>query len=210
MKLERIETPDYILAVSDEKPTVGNQFIYETDTQTINTTCSDYTPNEFDFIIKAYQPKGNVPELDLPLLPEIVVEDDVEKLCWRLFGGSFEARGVESEEEADRTVSFGIECHKAATKVYTEKDLKMMFAYAHQVGMNSILQIQSPHLLEKQDTNKLRDEFIQSFKQPKTPKWFVAETEDIFHSLSPIGMSVDTVLKTTTTNGKTYLVGKYE
>ena len=75
MRLEIIETPDYILAVSDEKPTVGNQFIYETDTQTINTTCSDYTPNEFDFIIKAYQPKGNAKELDLPFLPEVFRQD---------------------------------------------------------------------------------------------------------------------------------------
>jgi hypothetical protein len=86
---------------------------------------------DVDEKIIAYQPKGNTPELfhtvKLPLLPEMVVEDDVEKLCWRLFGGSFEARGVESEVEADRTVSFGIECYNAATKVYTEADLRKAF-----------------------------------------------------------------------------------
>jgi hypothetical protein len=32
-------------------------------------------------VLIAYLPKGNAPELDLPLLPEIVVEDDVEKLA---------------------------------------------------------------------------------------------------------------------------------
>ena len=82
-----------------------------------------------------------------------------------------------------------------------------MFAYAHQVGMNTLLQTQSPHLLEKQDEHKLRDGFIQSLKQPK---WFVAEmtvvSDEIDHIYSG---NIRYGLKTITINNNTYLVGTY-
>jgi hypothetical protein len=52
----------------------------------------------------------------------------------------------------------------------------------------------------------LKDEFIQSLKQP-TPKWFVADVEN------KIALDGHTVigqeLKITIINGKTYLVGKF-
>jgi hypothetical protein len=220
MKLERIETPDYILAVSDEKPTVGNQFIYETDTQTINTTCSDYTPNEFDFIIKAYLPKGDAKELDLPLLPEIVVEDDVEKIF----------KEQVSRRDDDGYPVFGQEdfqilkyCIKeiitsSATKVYSEGDLRNAFNAGY--DLNTWEQLEIPN--EERDYLH-EDDYIQSLKRPKTPKWFVAEMEEVKLSnpltcdyYKEVGCIKDMCscytlkLKTKTTNNKTYLVGKYE
>jgi hypothetical protein len=137
---------------------------------------------------------------------EIIVENEVEKLCWRLFGGSFEARGVESEEEADKTVSFGIECYKAATKKYSEDDLRKAFEGGWKNGRFG----NYPKNHKEYQPNFT--EFIQSLKQPKTPKWFVAEKEkpsDSFRSWLKTFTEGNTMLKTTTINGKTYLVGTY-
>jgi hypothetical protein len=46
---------------------------------------------------------------------------DLEHICWQLFGGSFEARNVESEEEADKVVNFGIECFQKALELMGDK-----------------------------------------------------------------------------------------
>jgi hypothetical protein len=271
-KFEIIETPDYILAVSDEEPTDGNIALHPNGTVGILTTALAIAlfkeTNKGSYVedckkIIAYQPKSNAPELDLLLLPEmvvedysleaakkfaqskfenlkekypsgkgvtsiqaildtlnvgvecgykfaskaskIVIEDDVEKFCWRLFGGSFEARGVESEEEADKTVAFGIECYKAATKVYSEEDLRKAIEMAKE-GSIGYYAPDSPVYYFEHSENKI----IQSLKQPKTPKWFVAE---IKHTKSEVFRENDNVpyavLKTTTINGKTYLVGTY-
>jgi len=64
--LEIIETPDYILAISDNTPLKSYEGFYyldgkifHTDKYCLQTGCKS---------IIAYQPKGNAPELDLPLL----------------------------------------------------------------------------------------------------------------------------------------------
>jgi hypothetical protein len=206
MKLQIVETSDYILALSDEEIKKGDWYLTFTNNVVMGCPrkCEDSNWN-FSHCKKivAHLPKNNSPELDLPLLPEIVVEDNVEKLCWGLFGGSFEARGVESEEEADRVVSFGIECYKSATKVYSEDDLRKAF----EAGMYFIGEDKGSY-----------EEFIQSLKQPKTPKWFVAEKEYLSNDgnwknvLLPSEWEVDTQFRyrTTATNGKTYLIGTYE
>lgn len=54
---------------------------------------------------------------------------------------------------------------------FTDKHLVMMFAYGHQIGMNSVLAIQSKHgpqPTEVPDTDKLRDEMIEFFKKEKS------------------------------------------
>jgi hypothetical protein len=217
MRLEIIETPDYILAVSDEGKKIENCYLYNTITKNIRKCFAidknRLVYNEFDFVIIAYRPKGNAKELDLPLLPEIVVEDDVEKLAEKefpLLDTKWCRTGVVEEENLQllgHRRSF-IKGHKAATKKYSEEDLRKALnekAIHFKIGYTKEFGVNGKY-------TKSDDEIIQSLKQPKTPKtpkWFVAETEDIFHSPSPIGMSVDTVLKTTTTNGKTYLVGTY-
>jgi hypothetical protein len=214
-KFKLVETEDYLLAVSDEEIEKDDYFYYiwfnadiiqKADSgSNLNNLNAKNPKDNFKKII-AYKPKGNVPELDLPLLPEIVVEDEVEKLAESYYT---------QIRLAERTAfKFG---YKAATKVYSEEDLKKMFAYAHQVGMNTLLQTQSPHLLEKQDEHKLRDGFIQSLKQPK---WFVAEMkcgrcyiplkdDDCWSAKECSRNSKNDLLLTTTINGKTYLVGTY-
>ncbi len=198
-KLEIIETPNYILAVSDEEIKVGDW--YWTPIKRSIEQCIKKLliikggSNDVEQLkIIAHKPKGNAKELDLPLLPEMVVEDDIERLCWGLFGGSFEARGVESEEEADRVVSFGIECYKAATKVYSEEDLRKVIDIANTALANNIKELSA-------------DKIIQSLKQPK---WFIAEMETNYKPKQKVeDIPYEDVLQTPTINGKTYLVGKY-
>ena len=62
--------------------------------------------------------------------------------------------------------------HKAleilGDKKFSEKELTMLFAYGHQIGMNNVLAIQSQHSpqpMPKPDSDKLRDELIQSLQQ---------------------------------------------
>jgi hypothetical protein len=220
MKLQIIETPDYILAVSDKEIKEGD--LYLDDIHTIRksiTSVKEYWEARKDYKkIIAYLPNGNTPELDLPLLPQLVVKDDVEKLpydklCY------YDTRNPDfqikeeygyDKEEVDATGEFpkkDCACDncfygrakladriiKSATRKYSEYDLRKAF----EAGMYFIGEDKGSY-----------EEFIQSLKQPKTPKWFVAEMED------KIALDVHTVtgkeLKITTINGKTYLVGTYE
>jgi len=213
-KFKIVETAEYCLAVSDEKPTVGNQIIYETDTQSVNTTCSDYTENEFDFVIKAYQPKGNAPELDLPLLPEINVEDDVEKLALNWFAKA-NKRDIIFDLGWIQIFEAG---YKTATKTYSEENLKKSIITG--IIKMGLWQENEPNvtpgkIVIKQE--EIANEIIQSLKQPKTPKWFVAEISCdyigcpklVLNGTNSICCGDKTGLKTTTINGKTYLVGSY-
>jgi len=218
-KLQIIETPDYILAVSDEEIKEGD---YRATPHNIeghilsdriiisqcdkNFIINHYINNGFHKKITAYQPKGSAPELDLPLLPEIVVEDDVKKL----------ALINEIYPEYPTEYNAFIKGHKSATKVYSEDDLR-----------EAIKQTRYGMLYNKQ----YEDEFIQSLKQPKTPcfpshcfrecsdkclypnktpKWFVAEIEEWLDQTYSEHGCYRQRLKTTTINGKTYLIGNYE
>jgi hypothetical protein len=230
MKLQRFETPDYILAVSDEEIKEGD-WVYITLKPSI---CQYKTnmPKEWCKKIIAYQPKGNAPELDLPLLP--YVEDDVEKLpydklCYydtRNSDFQIKEEYGYDKEEVDATGEFpkkDCACDncfygraeladriiKTATKVYSDEDLRKAIdlsretlEYDEQHGWYSTMS---------------EDEIIKSLKQPKTPKWFVAEIETVYYAdeawSSDGGYYTkrysDEELKTTTINGKSYLVGTY-
>ena len=224
MKLQIIETPDYILAVSDEEVKEGD-LCFLKENHYVNGGVGiynhqraigwgiSYSPNGHNFFQKiiAYQPKNNAPELDLPLLPEIVVEDDVEKLAEKYadfsndyipmsFGGKF-------NETSKRDFIAG---YKSATKVYSEEDMRKAFEAGNKRGWSGYPDTDNW-------TKPKFEEFIQSLKQPKTPKWFVAEMEEVSRL-----MTTDIVekegwvkvenskytyqrLKTTTINDKTYL-----
>jgi trehalose utilization protein len=209
-KFKIVETEEYTLAVSDED--ASNSYIYFTGDPTgIFKTGIKYKSGNGNYFyqdaitgmsdtylttiskkIIAYKPKGNAPELDLPLLPD--VEDDVKKLF---------------EEEA-KTVSFGENGkqspfnwfktgHKAATKVYSEEDLRKAIEMARVKDW-------------QKDSNgdnfwdHSRDEIIQSLKQPK---WFVAEIEEWLDQTYSEHGCYKQKLKITTINNKTYLVGTY-
>jgi hypothetical protein len=81
------------------------------------------------------------------------VED--EKDYWKIRAGYIEGFNKAMELQKD--------------KLFTVEDMKAIFAFGHVVGMNNILAIQSQHSpqpLPKPDSDKLRDEVIQSLQQP--------------------------------------------
>lgn len=85
-------------------------------------------------ITHSTQPLEGVEPLSLSEIEEAIYGYSVRKMAWNLFGGSFEARQVESEEEADRTVQFGIECinaHKELVKdkVFTGEQIVQAIAF---------------------------------------------------------------------------------
>mgnify|MGYP000013903871 CR=1 FL=1 len=204
-KLQIIETPDYILAVSGEE-IKDDELFYNSfnDNQPLIQKrygrwkiC--FNPHE----IIAYQPKNNTPEIDgLPLLPEIVVEDDVENLAenYKNKKGS-----ISTTELEDEIFKLGFkDGHKEATKVYSEEDLRKAF----EAGMRFIGEDKGSY-----------DEFIQSLKQPK---WFVAEMEEVkINSMgrvvNPMNLTqnqssckwVKRLKNTTNSEGKEVLVGRY-
>jgi hypothetical protein len=235
-KLQLIETNDCILAVSDEEIkedatnlTNGRDVFDFTDVKEYSL---EYANRYWQKII-AYQPKGDATELDLPLLPEIVVEDDyVEvkskykesklykdwtKVSRFLACGlqGVEVRKIVAEDDEAlhyvmslpnyEYLSYGVQdliqnAYNASTKVYSE-----VFDFLEK---NNYLS----------DNRKvLENEFIQSLKNPKTPKWFVAERTKVYHAnrkgvteFQDANGFYSWELKTQTINNKTYLVGHYD
>jgi hypothetical protein len=196
-KFKIIETPDYILAVSDEETQTG-YYYNELD----KALRKGNAQQSYHASVIAYQPKGNAPELDLPLLPQMIVEDDVEKLAELKYPiskeGSMWMPTAHDCNQANKQEGF-IEGYKAATKVYSEEDLRRAIDFGSETRVFTSDR-------ETITSKRLKDEFIQSLKQP-TPKWFVADVEN------KIALDGHTVigqeLKITIINGKTYLVGKY-
>jgi hypothetical protein len=189
-KFKIIETEEYILSISNKQPI--ENYYYDTNINNIrHTGGAEYAIDSSIKQIIAYQPKNNAPELDLPLLPEIVVEDDVEKLAKESnLKREFPSRGYGEDEF--------IAGYKSATKVYSEEDLRKAF--------NAGMDYQEGGVILYPD----EEGYIQSLKQPKTHKWFVAEMEYIHDDSVPYPKTKGEKLKTTITNGKTYLVGHYE
>jgi len=220
-KLEIIVTPDYILAVSDEE--IKENDYYVTDFKVVRRCDKDsigLANYAYDKII-AYKPKGNAPELDLPLLPEMVLEDDVEKLADEFVLNTQIHRDIERDGWLSTGFVYG---YKAATKVYSEEDLRKAFEAGNKRGWSGYPDTDNW-------TQPKFEEFIQSLKQPK-PKWFVAEIDYYYHSSKDFYSDAEfvkctkeqyesikseiptcplkTELKTTAINGKTYLVGNYK
>jgi hypothetical protein len=185
-KYKIVKTPDYILAVSDEEIKVGdwcfldNNIGMSTGYQVLQCLQANVEDGEYDFEdngesfytgrckkIIAYQPKGNVPKLNLPLLPEIVVEDDVEKLlnddftvCNSLFNISKTLFSL--------VWRFG---YKSANKLYTEEDLRKAIELSRitykEKTFGTVLSKYKP------------GEIVNLVTQHKSPKWFVAEAEQV-------------------------------
>jgi hypothetical protein len=214
-KFKIVETEDYFLAVSDED--ASNSYIYFTgDPNGIFRTGIKYKNEAGDYFYQdaitgmsntylaeiskkviAYQPKGNAPELDLPLLP--YVEEDVEKLAFE-----YDRNRTGTWINWDVKNGF-IDGHKAATKVYSEEDLRK----AYNKGFSEGVIKGTCSMVYKHESF---EEYIQSLKQPK---WFVAEVEK--KMVLNLGIDVRNPnthvyvneLKTTIINNKNYIVGTY-
>jgi len=215
-KFRIIETPDYWLAVSDDEIKKGNWVIFLDKKLLYNV---EYNSQLFDYNndtnckkIIAYQPKHkHAPKFNLPLLPEIVVEDDVEKLAENLYPIPFPNKFSNMNQEAYKERAAFIEGHKSVAKIYSEEDLRKAFQagdnyrYYENGGFRSI----PSDVLDE-------DAYIQALKKPKILKWFVAELErklvlnlgiEVFNPNTHVYVDE---LKTTKINGKTYLVGTYK
>ena len=214
-KFEIIETPDYILAVADNKIEEGDYMLSHSKTlcRAGNSTLVNMTSIEGTKYKKviAYQPKNNSPDLDLPLLPEIVIEDDVEKLAEidvrRVMGHLF----CKDDLQTLSRMEIFKRGYKASTKTFSEDDLRKAIEESI-----SWWEAKTHEKYGKINTSHdFADEFIQSIKQFK-PKWFVAEMEVCDNCINHQGqhLSPDCChnyrLKTTKINGKEYLVGTYE
>lgn len=238
-KFKIIEAKDYILAVYDDEIKEGDLCFLEENYyvnggvgkynhQKASGWGIAYSPHGHNFFKKiiAHQPKGNTPELDLPLLPEIVVEGDIEKLAWetkcisrkevyelfnkelfkdkRIDGYYSISASTQVHQFNERLRELAKNNVKEAAKVYIEEDLRKAIDKGYELARMN---------LYKAD-NTLQpkiEEYIQSIKQPKTTlKWFVAEMEYIHDDSVPYPETKGEKLKTTTINNKTYLVGHYE
>jgi len=214
-KFKIVETLDYILAVSGEKVKENDLFTNEhIQISKCVKSLEKWLKHNKSGIKKiiAYQPKNNAPELDLLLLPEMAVGDDVEKLAEKLNivytllkrRGLFDTGIEELLKIENLLIQARIEANeKSATKIYSEDDLRKAYQTGEGRGRCSKTGVQS-YLSE--------EEFIQSLKQP-TPTWFVAEMEtpytDAFTEDRVRRFYGKPNLKTTTIDGKTYLVGKF-
>jgi hypothetical protein len=237
-KFEIIETPDYILAVSDEDIKDGNykyhlsreqlfkihHFSQSNGSKTFIPTDEFNLPLNVELLVIdckdviGHIPKGNAPELDLPLLTDTSIEDEIEKLALN-YVDSIRNR-IDGFCYLDIQEGFQ-NGHKAATKVYNEEDLRKAVELTLIDAKKSVSWSDTYH-------NRLSDELIQSLKQTKTPKWFVSEVEEkdlteIAKELGIFGHDQGLTekeyedylklnpqkLKTTTINGKTYLKGKF-
>jgi hypothetical protein len=208
-KFRIIETPSYILAVSEEE--IQNGYYYNDLDKALR---KGYAEQSYHTSVIGYLPKGDAKKLDLPLLPELVLQDDKFE--------SFLDREINFNLSPKTTIErikwYYQTYFKATTNVYSEADLRK----AVQFGIDKC-HYGLQHKTKAKET--MINDFIQSHKQPKTPKWFVAETETvkgkyigrvqigITPSGEPIrineGYEEIQRLKNQTINGKTYLVGKY-
>ena len=216
MKLQIIETPDYILAVSDEE--IEKWYLDDVGTVRKGVTWDkEYWSVRKDYKkIVAYQPKNNAPELDLPLLPEIDVEDyslkEAKKFAYSKFKNLEEkypeGKGLISIQDILETLDVGVECgyrfaSKGETKGYSEEEVIKLMTLAWNAGFNKYDVVEAG--LESKETDIEVRWILSKFKSPKTPLWFVAETRQY----SDEELYKITEFKTTTINGKTYLVGTY-
>jgi hypothetical protein len=123
---------------------------------------------------------------------EIIVKDDVEKLAEEYVID--ESYLPIYKEECKRAYING---YKAATKKYSEEDLRKAIKFFEVYITNTGRSI----------FDKDISFYLDTLKQPKTPKWFVAEVGYTHCDRCPNGF--EEYLETTTINNKTYLVGKF-
>ena len=198
-KFKIIETENYLIATST-KDFETNYYYNEFDKDLrIGTVRQPYHKSVVGYYSKDNSLKVYLPLL--PMLPEIVVEDDEASKAAALAFPLTEIKGkwgFEEEVQQFNQRAF-IEGYKAATKVYSEDDLRKAF--------KSGMDYQEGGVILYPD----EEGYIQSLKQPKTtPKWFVAEMEYIHDDSVPYLKTKGERLKTTTINNKAYLIGHYE
>jgi hypothetical protein len=199
-----VETPEYTLAISDEKIRNGD-LCYDSLRKCITKKTDKITCNgEIYKKIIAHLPKGNAKELDLPLLPQMIVEDDVEKLISKHIKDFKhdlkESTSTYIKQNCEGAI-FGLnrlkEGYKTATKKYTEKDLEkaILIAKEYTLGKGHDYTV---------------EEILHFFKFPKTPNAFVAKMEEVCKPMPNIHVKTWELKTTINSKGQKVLVGKYK
>jgi hypothetical protein len=165
-------------------------------------------PNKYSHYknIIGHLPLNNAPILEgVPLLPELVLEDDVERLInQQISDFKHDLKATTSLQVYFEGAIFGLnrlkKFYKAATKVYSEEDLKGFCKFYVTNQINSIW-----------DSMEL---YVQSLQQPKYPTRFVAETEvGVFGNHISFDANIDDYIKlktTTNSQGQKVLCGNYK
>lgn len=127
--------------VEVDKEFVKNALFYEK-----GSTIFDYS-KDCKKIICSTQPLEGVELISLSEVEELILGYSIEKMVFQLFGGSYELRQVESEEEADRTIAFGIECINAyreliKDKLFTIDDMRKAYTYGLKYPKGTIAKAQ--------------------------------------------------------------------
>jgi hypothetical protein len=201
MKHNIIKTENYLLVVDDSEIKEGD-WIYESDSNSVNIAGKGYHNfTQSDAKITAHLPLNNSPILEgIDLLPPL--EDDVEKLAMESWIS--DKYNEELFENGKGAYCAGFwEGFKAATKVYSEEDLRKAIDMARET-------------LEYDENRgwyntKSEDKIIQSLQQPKMPVAFeceIFEAKDL-KSVDGDWMKLGKPKTTTNPQGQTVLVGKY-
>jgi len=208
MKKEIIKTSDYLLIVSNEKINTTTDYILRDNSHIMYPGTYNITmfPEYKHEKIIAHLPLNNAPILEgVSLLPELSIEDDIEKLIYERWSI------VSSLYRNISLTQFGTifrDGYKATTKVYSEEDVRKAIKMAQET---KLIDLRS----EDRDHKYTPEEIIQTINQPKYPKYFIPEMETIWARNTdrnvPTKDDFDYRTKTTINKqGQIILVGKYE
>jgi hypothetical protein len=213
MRLKLKETKDYVLALSEEEIKDGRTDFWVYDG--LNDTClfikeicyfpntkkifafktyNDTISGAFNQEVVGYIPKNNAPDLDLPLLPESIEEDNVFE---------FDTAQLSQKEQLDfyMLMTTGkIKVKSSSNKVFTIEDLRKVIKIARGIR-------EGKEIYEFEE-----DEIIQKINKLKTPKYFIAETyyERVDKSDFKGVYSEQHLCKVINEKRKIELVGRYE
>jgi hypothetical protein len=205
MKHEIIYTEYYALIVSDEKVVEGDTlFCTEIKNLMIGGITSGqlrYLDSEIFKKVIAHRPLTDAPILEgVPLLPEFDESDKVEKLAYNWFVTA-DKKSTIFDLGWVNIFTAGYNEAKETYK-YTEEDIQKAFIAGEE------------RIINKPNSSELDDftNFIQSLQQPKRPKYFKCEMEQL-PSNESFGLdygSFNLKPKTiTNSQGQTELIGTY-
>jgi DNA primase len=155
--------------------------------------------------IIAHLPLNNSPILEgVLLLPELI-DNEYDEVCIEVFANCTKDQKFATEHEKHIAEIYFRRGYKAATKMYSEEDLRKAIEYAFNCGKRVELEAVELDFSFEQYVELL----IQSLKQPKTPKFFIPEVRQCMYDY--IKYCLKPILKTTTNAQRLkVLVGSYE
>lgn len=195
IRLKIIETRKCIIAVSEEmKIRVGDYYLSNGDTIYKATALTDFEKlNEHNRTFKrilGYMPKTDCVFLfGVPYLPEIEIEDNVEKLA-----EDYTEKWCGKRKVDNYIHDAFIAGYKAATKVYTKEDIKKAIKQSFLSGVERIAYYEP-----------VENGIIESLERSKIPKWFIADVYETKKSDDPF-TSIDVLIKLVRKDGNSVII----